>query len=230
MESERPYVLLSCAASVDGFIGDGSDERLLLSDDEDFDRVDAVRASCDAILVGANTIRSDDPRLAVRSPQRRADRVARGLPADLLKATVTRRGDIDATARFFTTGDAPKLVYCATNGVDAARTRLGGVATVVDAGQPVDLARVLGDLAGRGVGRLMVEGGTQIHTWFLTASLADELQLVVAPIFVGDPKAPRFVDPGTFPHGHAHPMRLVEARRIGDAVLLVYRLGRHVDG
>jgi 5-amino-6-(5-phosphoribosylamino)uracil reductase len=63
---ERPYVLLSCAASIDGYIDDTTDQRLLLSNDEDFDRVDEVRASCDAILVGANTIRRDNPRLLVR--------------------------------------------------------------------------------------------------------------------------------------------------------------------
>ncbi|MEU6645312.1 dihydrofolate reductase family protein [Saccharomonospora sp. NPDC046836] len=46
----RPYVLLSVAASLDGFIDDRSDTRLLLSNDEDFDRVDEVRAGVDAIL------------------------------------------------------------------------------------------------------------------------------------------------------------------------------------
>ncbi len=53
---DRPYILLSCSASIDGYIGNGS-PRLPLSNDADFDRVDAVRASCDAILVGAGTVR-----------------------------------------------------------------------------------------------------------------------------------------------------------------------------
>ena len=65
-EPTRPYVLLSCATSIDGYIDDASEQRLLLSNDEDLDRVDAVRASCDAILVGAGTVRRDDPRLLVR--------------------------------------------------------------------------------------------------------------------------------------------------------------------
>lgn len=59
--ADRPYTLLSCSMSIDGYIDDASDHRLLLSNDDDFDRVDAVRASCDAILVGAATIRVDDP-------------------------------------------------------------------------------------------------------------------------------------------------------------------------
>jgi len=75
---ERPYVLLSCGMSLDGYLDDTADDRLLLSNDADFDRVDGVRASCDAILVGATTIRQDDPRLLIRSADSRspAGRVA----------------------------------------------------------------------------------------------------------------------------------------------------------
>lgn len=90
----RPYVLLSCAMSVDGYIDDASPERLLLSNPEDFDRVDAVRAESDAILIGATTLRRDNPRLLVNSPERRAERMARGLPAYPLKVTVTASGDL----------------------------------------------------------------------------------------------------------------------------------------
>jgi 5-amino-6-(5-phosphoribosylamino)uracil reductase len=92
---ERPYVLLSVAASVDGYIDDTTSTRLLLSNDADFDRVDEVRASADAILVGANTIRRDNPRLLVRSAPRRAIRAARGLPENPIKVTLTSSGDLD---------------------------------------------------------------------------------------------------------------------------------------
>src|SRR3954449_9854911 len=107
---DRPYTLLSCSVSIDGYIGNGA-SRLLLSNDADFDRVDAVRASCDAILVGAETVRTDNPRLLVRSPVRREERAARGLAPTPIKVTVTRQADLDAQAKFFTTGDAEKLVY-----------------------------------------------------------------------------------------------------------------------
>ena len=85
---------------------------------------------------------------------------------------------------------------------------------------------MLADLAGRGVRRLMVEGGTAVHTLFLTADLVDEIQLAVAPLFVGDPAAPRFVAAGAFPRDARHRMRLAEARPVGDVVLLRYLLGR----
>jgi riboflavin biosynthesis pyrimidine reductase len=83
----RPYVICSAAVSIDGYLDDASPQRLLLSNAKDFDRVDEVRASVDAILIGATTLRKDNPRLLVNSEQRRAERVARGLPAYPLKVT-----------------------------------------------------------------------------------------------------------------------------------------------
>jgi 5-amino-6-(5-phosphoribosylamino)uracil reductase len=227
-------VLLSVAASIDGYIDDASAQRLRLSNEADFDRVDEVRAGCDAILVGAGTIRADNPRLLVRSPDRRRRRQARGKPADLLKATITATGDLDPTALFFTTGDAPKVVYAAAAAVGAARGRLSaaapGTADVVDAGDPVDPRAILADLAARGVERLMVEGGGAVHTLFLTEGLADELQLVIAPFFVGDPEAPRFVHAGAFPHGPTAPARLAAAHTLGDLAVLRYALSDRYPG
>lgn len=224
--AERPYVLLSCAMSIDGYLDDGSEQRLLLSNEADLDRVDAVRAGCDAILVGAATIRNDDPRLVVRSPARRARRSVRGLRPTPVKVTVTERAKLDADARFFTVGDAPKLVYCASDTAEQARDQLGDVATVVDGGRPVAMRRVCEDLHRRGIGRLMVEGGATVLTQFLAGGLADELQLVVAPFFVGTAAGRRLVDAAEFPWQQHRPARLVESQALGDVVLLRYALSR----
>jgi 5-amino-6-(5-phosphoribosylamino)uracil reductase len=70
----------------------------------------------------------------------------------------------------------------------------------------------------------MVEGGGRLHTQFLREDIADELQLVIAPFFVGEPRAPRFVDAGAFPWTATRRARLAESRQIGDVVLLRYAL------
>jgi 5-amino-6-(5-phosphoribosylamino)uracil reductase len=70
----------------------------------------------------------------------------------------------------------------------------------------------------------MVEGGGTVHTQFLTEGLADELHLVVAPFFVGDSRARRFVSDGRFPWCADRRATLVEARPIGDVVLMRYAL------
>jgi 5-amino-6-(5-phosphoribosylamino)uracil reductase len=117
-------------------------------------------------------------------------------------------------------GDAEKIVYCASPRVADARDRLGPVATVVDAGDDVEMRTLSTDLAARGVDRLMVEGGGTVHTQFLTDDIVDELQLTVAPIFVGDSEAPRFVRDGIFPWSPARRAELVEVQKLGDVVLL----------
>jgi 5-amino-6-(5-phosphoribosylamino)uracil reductase len=222
--ADRPYILLSCSMSIDGYLSGPTEQRLLLSNEADFDRVDAVRAEHDAILVGATTVRTDNPRLLVRSAERRMRRVARGLPPDPIKVTVTGSAQFDAGASFFTAGEAEKIVYCASGVVDEAKTRLGTAATVVDGGQPVDLRALTEDLYARGVRRLMVEGGGSVHTQFLTADLVDELHLVVAPFFVGDSRGRRFVGDGRFPFHPGHRAVLAEVRQIGDVVLMRYAL------
>nr|WP_205808184.1 dihydrofolate reductase family protein [Micromonospora sp. HNM0581] len=221
--------MLSCATSIDGYIDDATDERLMLSNDADLDRVDEVRAGCDAILVGAGTVRRDDPRLLVRCERRQAERVARGLPASPIRVTLTGCGDLGPDAQLFTVGDTERIVYSSSGAVEKTRHRLGELASVVDAGDPVDLARILADLAGRGVGRLLVEGGAGVHGQFLAAGLADELHLVVAPFFVGDRRAPRFVGEGRFPWHPGRRAKVVQARQIGDVVLIRYALSERCD-
>ncbi|MGH3736838.1 MAG: RibD family protein [Micromonosporaceae bacterium] len=214
------YVVVSCAVSLDGYLDDASQRRLVLSSEADLDRVDEVRAGVDAILVGANTVRRDNPRLLVRSATRRAERGERGLPPDPVKVTLTRTGELDPGSRFFTTGESEKLVYTASDAVPVLRAKLHGLATVVDAGPAPRSPALLDDLADRGVKRLLVEGGAGILRWFLAERLADELQLVVAPIFVGDPAAPHWLAAGV-PPGR---VRLLETRQLDGCVLLRYQL------
>jgi 5-amino-6-(5-phosphoribosylamino)uracil reductase len=224
--TERPYVLLSHAMSIDGCLDATGLHRLVLSGSADLDRVDAERAASDAIMVGAGTIRRDDSRLLVRNPRRRAARVARGLPKHPARVTMTASGNLDPGARLFSRPDlALPLVYCSSAVATTTRKRLNGLAEVIDAGQPAELGAVLDDLAGRGVHRLMVEGGALLGSEFLAEGLVDELQLMVAPFFVGDPAAPRFAGPARYPHGPGHAVRLAEVSRMGNAVLLRYLLG-----
>lgn len=113
---------------------------------------------------------------------------------------VTAGGDFDPARRFFTHGSCDELIDCPTEAAETARD----------------------------VGRLMVEGGG-VHTQFLAEGLADELQLTVAPFFVRDSRARRFVDDGRFPWCSEHRARLVETRPVGDVVLLRYTLSDRCD-
>lgn len=235
----RPYTIVSCAVSLDGYLDDATPTRLVLSGPQDLDEVDELRARADAILVGAGTIRADDPRLLVRDPARAAARAAAGRPAQPLRVTLTAAGGLDPAARFFT-GPGTPLVYCAAGTVAVTRKTLGDKAEVVHLGEarPADraaagagpqpsLPAVLHDLAAhRGVASLLVEGGSLVLRDLLAADLADELRLAVAPFFVGDPRAPRFALPARYPHGPADPLTLLSLRQVGNVAVHHYRFGQ----
>jgi 5-amino-6-(5-phosphoribosylamino)uracil reductase len=215
--------------SIDGYIDGPGESRLLLSNDVDFDRVDRVRAGVDAILVGATTVRNDNPRLLVRDGERRKTRLERGLPEHPVKVTVTRRGKLDPSQRFFADDGSRKLVYAHSEVASALGERLARVGEVVDGGDPVRMAELARDLHRRGVRRLMVEGGAAVHTQFLADDLVDELQLVVAPFFVGERGARRFVGEGRFPWHPGRRATLAETCQLGDVVLLRYALSDRYD-
>lgn len=212
------HVVVSCAVSLDGYLDDGSARRLILSGPADLDRVDALRATCDAILVGANTVRRDNPRLRVRSDVRRQERVRTGKPENPLRVTITGSGDLDPDAPFF---GHEALVFTAPAGLDRVTGKLGKAATVLPA---EDLADVLRDLDARGVERLLVEGGSAILTSLLSHGLVDELQVAIAPILVGG--GVRFLGSGTFPPGR---LVLSEIRQVDDVAVLTFGRPLHDD-
>lgn len=211
--------------SVDGFIDDASPQRLLLSNQQDFDLVDEERSLCDAILVGAGTIRADDPSLLVKSEARQRDRESKGLPRHPLKVTLTRSGNLPAKSKFLFAGESQKLIYCP----EAQFHKLSSWSAEVPGAQVVALAdlqlkTVLLDLFSCGVKRVLVEGGTQIATALLTDDLVDELHVSIAPFFVGDASAPRFVNPGNFPRTANRPMRLIKVEALDEVILIKYSL------
>ena len=199
--SERPYVTLSCAMSIDGYLDGAEPGRLAMSNAADLDRVDAVRAQNDAIMVGASTVRRDDPRLLVKSAERRRQRESAGLTA------VADEGDRDiAPANCRSTPSSSRPAMCRASST-ARQARARAVAdpdrqprerrAASATGSPC--RRVLDDLAGeRGIRRLMVEGGGTLLTQFLADDLADELHLVIAPFFVGEPGRPGSWRPRAF--------------------------------
>jgi 5-amino-6-(5-phosphoribosylamino)uracil reductase len=221
----RPYVLLSAAVSLDGYLDDAGPRRLLLSSEADLDAVDDIRAGVDAIMVGANTVRRDDPVLMVRSPKRRAARISRGEPSSPMKVTLTGTGRLPPSARFFTTGDVARLVYVPADARAQAQARLGGSAQVIALGHTVELAQLLADLHDRGVRRLLVEGGAQVLAQFLRGRLADELRVGVAPVLVADAGCPRLVPDGANPWSPQERAELLEVSRLGDVAVLRYALG-----
>lgn len=101
-------VWASAAVSLDGYIDDTTSRRLVLSGTKDWEPGPRFAAECDAVLVGAETIRKDNPALVTRSEKLREKRTAQGKPADPVKVTVSASGRLDPQAGFSQKGQAER--------------------------------------------------------------------------------------------------------------------------
>lgn len=156
-----------------------------------------MRYAADVILVGAATVRTENYSGAQVPVPQRGQRQARGQAEVPPIAVVTRSGNLDPDARFFTRTEVPPLILTSSAACNDTRRRLGGLAEVIDASGPrpdeVDPATALDALAERGLFRVLTEGGPLILSLFIESDLLDELCLTIAPFLVGG-KAPRIAN------------------------------------
>ncbi|OGR73000.1 MAG: riboflavin biosynthesis protein RibD [Elusimicrobia bacterium GWC2_65_9] len=167
MRRRRPWVVMKTALSLDGKAAAASGRSRWVTGAKARAAVHAMRAGFDAILVGAGTVRADDPALT-----------AHGAGPDPLRVVLAGRKSLPRRARVFS-GPSPALV-CRARGT-------------------AQLRALLRDLARRGVGTLLVEGGPAVHAAFLRAGLVDEARVFLSPKLLSgtdDPnRAPRLKDP-----------------------------------
>jgi GTP cyclohydrolase II len=175
---DRPYVLVKYAQTLDGRIATRTGDSKWISGEEERRISHALRAACDAVLVGSGTVRQDDPELTVRLvPGANPIRVV--LDSTLrMVPTAKVAGEIATTVVFTTPAADPKRVE---------QLRAGGVTVhEVPAGpRGVDLTAVLAHLRGTGVESLLVEGGGRVITSLFAAGQVDRLVVSISPTVIG---------------------------------------------
>lgn len=216
-------VILSAAVSLDGYLDDLSPNRLKLSSDEDWAEVKKLRGRCDTILVGAGTVRKDNPSLVIRDEGIRSARIAAGMDPDIVKVVVSRSGDLDPDSKFFTEGRGRKIVFTCC----PVAPELKHAADIV-VSQQITAASICAELSSRGYRSLMVEGGSAVLTMFLTEGVVDEFRLAVAPFFVGQAGAPRLVGEGAFMWNKDNRMVTAGVERLGD-MTVIHLISRKMD-
>lgn len=220
----RPEITCSVAVSLDGRIDGRCSQPLRLSSAVDFAAVDELRASQDAILVGAGTLRRDNPRLIIKEDLHRQRRLQKGQRPDPIKVTLTCSGNLAPELDFFRAGEAGRIVYCPALISDQLGAKLQPWAEVISCpGSQVDPEFLLRDLYRLGIHSLLVEGGQHVHSLFIEAGLVDRLRVAIAPFFIGDKGAPGFVNDGCFPFSSKQPLRLESVENLGGTAVLWYR-------
>ena len=195
--SGRPLVTLKAAASADGMIAALGGASRWITGEAARTFAHRLRYRHDAILVGAGTVRRDDPSLTVRLA---------GLRAERLRVVLAPGLDVPPGARLLGDGAGPVRIYTAEDRPPGGDARLGSHATVVPVPAPggrLDLGAVLADLAALGVLSVLVEGGARTLGGFLEAGLADRVAFFTAPVLIGARGATPLLDLGApaSPHG-----------------------------
>jgi len=228
---DRPFVYVNMATTVDGKITSATREYPRFASVADRRRMDLLRADADAILVGAGTVRADNPPLHVRDAEMRQRRRDAGRPVGLLRVLVTRSGRIAADSRFFDDdeedGGGGRIVATIEQAPDTIATLCAGRAELWRIGRDdVDLGELLRRLRERGVSRLLCEGGGELNWGLFRDDLADELYVTIAPALLGGRNAPTLLEGDGFPMHGRRPLRLVDVDREGDELFCRYAVVR----
>jgi len=189
--SQAPWVVAQLGQSLDGFVATATGDSYYVNSANCLLHLHRLRALCDAVLVGAGTVATDNPQLTTR-------RVPGPQP---VRVVIDPQARLDGLSGVFRDGQAPTLWVCDSRHAEQAWSRLGQAATqapycaevlAVDDLLATDTAaryhpqRAVAALAARGLHLLFVEGGGITVSRFFTAGVLDRLHLIVAPVFIGN--------------------------------------------
>jgi diaminohydroxyphosphoribosylaminopyrimidine deaminase / 5-amino-6-(5-phosphoribosylamino)uracil reductase len=213
----RPLVTLKLATTLDGHIATAAGESRWITGIAARERAHLLRAGHDAVMVGTGTLVADDPDLTCRLP---------GLhDRSPLRVVLDRRLRLPAAARVFA---APRTWVVAAPGADPARRAAlaaAGIEVIEVAADKtsLDLAAVLAALGGRGVTRLLVEGGARLAAALLRAGLVDRLVWFHAPRLLGGDGLPAVAPLGLAALADAPAFEPLSSERVGEDVMTLLR-------
>jgi 2,5-diamino-6-(ribosylamino)-4(3H)-pyrimidinone 5'-phosphate reductase len=196
MQNNRPHIIINVAMTIDGKLDTFERKGATISSQIDKQRVDRLRASMDAILIGGHTLTSENPALTVKSQDLRLERLARGLEENPAKVAVVTQANLDLHGDFITSGPARRLIYTTkqTPPEQVHRLEKTGAQVFVCCDESIDLHNVMQSLHDQGIQRLMVEGGGTLIASLFQSGLVDELTAYIAPRVFSGASAPTLAD------------------------------------
>lgn len=215
MEKSRPKVILSAAVTIDGKIATKTGDSKL-STIKDKKRIHKLRSKVDAILVGSNTIKIDDPLLTVRYVKGK----------NPLRIILDSKANIDQKSRIIKTCKKfPTLIVVSKNASRKNVTALKKYPLeVIETGNKlVNIKNLLRTLSKKKIKTLLVEGGGTVNWEFVKQGFVDEIIITITPYIIGGKNAVTLVDGEGFSLiQKASKLKLKNTSRLGNEVILHY--------
>jgi 2,5-diamino-6-(ribosylamino)-4(3H)-pyrimidinone 5'-phosphate reductase len=206
-------VIVNCAMSADGKIALRTRRQTKISNEEDKRRVHKLRNSADAILVGIETVLSDDPKLTVNEKFVR-------FPRHPVRIILDSTGRTPKTALVLN-GASPTVIVT----TERCKKTFPNAETIRCGKDEVDLKRLLPILEKRGIKTLLVEGGSKVIWSFLETRLADEINMFVGSMVIGGEESPTAAGgEGAASEKKMVELRLLDMKALGSGVLLRYKV------
>lgn len=228
MKSDRrPYILLNYALSLDGKLSTEHRDPVRFTSRIDRGLMDEIRADADAVLIGAGTLRAEDPPVRINAARRRDERRRRGKPPHPVSVILSRSMRLPGAGRFWKDDQVERIIATTQQAEEARVLPFRDLAEVIRVGRTtVDLHAFCRILSDRGIGRLLVEGGGEVNMAFWEAGLVDEVYLTLCPVVIGGRTAPTAADGTGFASDRFSRLSLIESRQVGQEMFLRYRAVR----
>ncbi|MEM2925289.1 MAG: 2,5-diamino-6-(ribosylamino)-4(3H)-pyrimidinone 5'-phosphate reductase [Methanocellales archaeon] len=224
----RPFVIINAAMSADGKISTIERKQIKISSEKDFNRVDELRASVDAIMIGIGTVLADNPSLTIKSRERRERRIRQCGEENPVRVIVDSNARTPIDAEVLRKGSGRRIIAVSKNASKERVEKLSKAADIIIAGdKEVDLKELVMELKKRGIDKLLVEGGGTLNWGLISQGLVDEIYVYIAGLIIGGKNAPTLVDGSGFIKLEDMPkLELIECRPMNNGVFLKWRVLR----
>lgn len=221
-KTSTPFIFINSAMSADGKISTRKRKQVRISGAFDFERVDILKASSDAVMVGIGTVLSDDPSLTVKSDERKRQRIESGKEENPVRIVVDSHARTPLDADVLKKGQGERIIAVSDAAPAERVAKLSQYAKIITAGSgQVDLIKLMGILKDMGIERVMVEGGATLNWALVEAGLVDEIYTFVGNIIIGGTTAPTLADGHGFgERDEVCELRLIDTEMIEEGVLL----------
>jgi len=202
--SSRPYVIINVAMSADGKLSTRERRQVKISGNDDFSRVDELKAGCDAIMVGIGTVLADDPSLTIKSDALIRMRREGNRSSHPVRIVVDSLARIPSDAKILYKGEGKRIIalsraadFSCVEQLKQTAMQCGEdieVELIVCGDDQVDLLELFQELKKRDIHRVMVEGGGTLIMGLLKAGIVDEIHTYIGNMIIGGKDAPTLAD------------------------------------